>query len=36
MERKNWIFCLGIFLGYSLVYAFKYLNANLLWTFFYR
>jgi len=36
MKHGTVRFGLGVFLGYALIYAFKYLNANLLWVFFYR
>jgi len=35
MKRQAFSFFTGIFLGYVLVYAFKALNTNLFWTFFY-
>ena len=35
MKRQAFSLCIGIFLGYALVYAFKMLNANVLWILFY-
>lgn len=36
MKHESLKFGLGVFFGYALIYVFKYLNANLLWVFFYR
>lgn len=36
MKRQALNLCLGIFIGYALVYAFKLLNSSLLWVFFYH
>lgn len=36
MERQTWMLVLGIFIGYGLVHAFKFLNSNLLWVLFYH
>lgn len=36
MDRRFVMLFAGIFIGYSLVQAVKYLNTNLLWILFYR
>lgn len=36
MKLKTFNLCVGIFIGYFLVQAFKYLNTNFLWILFYR
>jgi len=35
MDRQAFLLVVGIFLGYTLVHAFKFLNSNILWTLFY-
>lgn len=36
MDRQAFRLFLGIFIGYVLVQAVKYLNSNLLWVLFYQ
>ncbi len=36
MQRQTWNLFLGIFIGYALVHALKFLNSNLLWALFYH
>lgn len=36
LDRQAIALVLGIFIGYALVQAFKFLNSNLLWVLFYH
>lgn len=36
MDRRAFSLFAGIFLGYTMVYAFKFLNSNVLWILFYQ
>ena len=35
MDRQAVMLFVGMFLGYALVHAFKFLNSNILWILFY-